>query len=171
MNPWLYVAAGVAALGLIACNVALYYRGEAAIADKHTAEEKMAVAEKAAADSKVALAVLQAQHEGGQQVAQQVLTALAEQQAFAKGQQQRISNASLTQANNNVVPGVVADTYDELQRRRSSGAAARAGGSAAAGRGPDNDLPVGAAYAAPQPAPGQRRAPARRRVGAAGRRR
>ena len=163
------IAAGVAVLALIAAAVFFKLRLDAAEAKLETARQQLAVAEKAAADNAFALAVSQAQQQGGEAVAEQVFRRLADQQAFAKVQQQRIANAPVTERNNSVVPGVVADFYDELQRRRSAGAGPQAGGPSGAPGGAQGGLPAGAPVAAPQRVPPERRSPARRGAGGADR--
>ena len=163
------IAGAAAILGLIAAVVFFKLERDVAEAQLETAKQNLAVAKKAAEDNAFALAVLQAQQQGGEAVAEQVFRRLADVQAFAKVQQQRIANAPVTERNNSVVPGVVADYYDELRNRRAAGAGPQAGGPAASAGSAEGGLPAGAPAAAPQRVPGQRRAPAHRGAGGADR--
>lgn len=154
---YLKLAGAVGLALLVGAIVVLWLMLDAEQAKRKGAEDRAVVAEKIAADNAWSLAVLRGQQDGGEAVARKVMSAIAEQQEFSKGQQQRINNAPLNQRNNAVVPGVLADYYDELQRRRAPSAGLPAVGSPDAAGGTDRSLPPRPANAAPQRAPRQRR--------------
>lgn len=161
---YLKIAGGIGIALLCGAIVVLWLMLDASNAKRKGAEDRAVTAEKIAADNAWSLAVLRAQQDGAEAVAKKVLSAIAEQQEFSKGQQQRINNAPLNQRNNAVVPGVLADYYDELQRRRAAGAGLSTVGSTDGAGGPDRRVPAGPRNAAPQRAPCKRRAAPDRRA-------
>lgn len=125
----LAIELGAAAI-LAAAIAALWFWKEKESARAELEAANAATAKAAAEQSKFALGVLRGQMEGGQAVADKVLQALQAQQLEAAQRQRRILNAPLDRDNNGVIPGVLADYYDELQRRAPAGPPARAGRSA-----------------------------------------